>query len=290
MKILITGEGSYIGTSFEKYMVGYKGYEVDTICVKTDKWKEKDFSGYDTVFHVAGIAHSDNGKISEERKVLYYAVNTDLAEAVAIKAKNDGVEQFVFLSSMSIFGESLPMNKSKNIIATTKPNPINAYGNSKLKAEDKLEKIKKEKYKIAIVRPPMVYGYGCKGNYPTLSKFAKKLPIFPLVNNNRSMIYIENLCEFIRLLIVNRESGVFMPQNKEYVSTSDMVKMIAQINNHKLILTRIFNPVLRLFSPIIGVINKVFGNLTYDMSVSKYKTDYYVCGYKESIKRTERGK
>ena len=101
-KILITGANSYIGTSFEKWVSRYPDkYSVDTIDMEDNNWKEKSFKGYDVVFHVAGIAH-----IKETRKnaELYYKVNRDLAFNVAQKAKNDGIKQFVFLSSMSVYG------------------------------------------------------------------------------------------------------------------------------------------------------------------------------------------
>lgn len=134
-KILITGSNSYIGMSFESYMTQFDGYEIDTIDMIDGAWKNQDFSKYDTVFHVAGIAHSDSGKISEERAKLYYSVNCDLAEETAIKAKVDGVKQFIYMSSIIIFGSSAPMGKSKIIDRNTIPAPENAYGDSKLQAE-----------------------------------------------------------------------------------------------------------------------------------------------------------
>ncbi len=288
MKILVMGKDSYIGTSFERHMANFDGFKIDTIDTTDALWKEVDFSKYDSVFHVAGIAHSDNGKVSEERKKLYYDVNTDLAEEVAIKAKSEGVSQFVYLSSMSVFGESGLMGKEKLIDDNTMPLPSNVYGDSKLKAERKLKVLKDDAFKVVIVRPPMVYGKNSKGNYPTLSRYAKKLPFFPNVDNSRSMIYIENLCEFIRLVIVNKDSGIFMPQNNDYVKTSELVKLIAQINGNKIRLTRFFNPFLKIFAPVMNVINKVFGNLTYDKNVSKYRQNYCVCDFEESIKRTEK--
>ncbi len=287
MKILITGANSYIGTSFEKYVSTFENMDIATIDTNGDAWKKKDFSKYDSILHVAGIAHSDNGRITDERKRLYYAVNTDLAVKVAQKAKNDGVSQFVFVSSMSIFGESGRIGKHKKITAKTNPTPINAYGDSKLQAEKKLLPLSDDNFIVAITRPPMVYGKNCKGNYIALSKCAKKSPLFPNIDNMRSMIYIENLCEFIRLLIVNKESGIFMPQNNEYINTSQLVSSIAKTNGHKIVMTKIFNPLLKLFSPVVGVINKVFGNLAYDMEISKYKEIYCVCSFEESIKRTE---
>ena len=85
-KILITGAGSYIGTSFEKYMKQWPGkYQVDTVDMIGDGWMKYDFSGYDTVYHVAGIAHSDNSKISKKKAKLYYEVNTKLTIRTATR-------------------------------------------------------------------------------------------------------------------------------------------------------------------------------------------------------------
>lgn len=287
-KILITGANSYIGMSFENYMKQWKEeYIIDTVDMIDGSWREKDLSGYDVVFHVAGIAHSDNGKISEEKAKLYYKVNSELPEEVAIKAKADSVKQFIYMSSMIVYGESAPIGKSKIITKDTMPAPANAYGDSKLQAEYKLNPLGSEKFKIIILRPPMIYGKGSKGNYPVLSKYAKKLPIFPDIENQRSMLYIENLCEFIRLMIINEESGTYMPQNAEYTKTSEMVKVIGEVSGKKIIMVKCLNPILRLCAPLVSIINKVFGNLSYDMKLSEYKEVYHSISFEETIQRTE---
>ncbi|MBE5817407.1 MAG: NAD-dependent epimerase/dehydratase family protein, partial [Clostridiales bacterium] len=185
-KILITGANSYIGTSFEKYInENYSDkYTVDTVDMIDGTWREKDFSSYDSVFHVAGIAHQ---KETKENAPLYYKVNRDLVIEAAKKAKNDGVKQFVFLSSMSVYGMETGV-----ITEDTLPSPKSNYGKSKLQAEEELDKIQSEGFVIAKIRPPMVYGEGCKGNYQTLIKIARKLPFFPDYENQRSMIHIDN--------------------------------------------------------------------------------------------------
>lgn len=280
-KVLITGINSYIGNSFEEYISKFDDITVDKISLKTDVWKDVDFSKYDTILHVAGIAHSDGGKISKEKAKLYYDINTKLALEVASSCKG----QFIYLSSSIVFGESSKIGKSKIITKDTVPTPINAYGDSKLQAENKL--LEMENLKLCIIRPPMVYGKNSKGNYPRLSKLARKTPIFPNVSNKRSMIYIENLCEFIRLVIKNDEQGIFMPQNREYVSTSKLVETIASVHGKKLKLTKLFNIPLSILGLFSGSINKVFGNLVYDTNVSKYKENYQIIDFENSIKRTE---
>jgi len=279
-KILITGANSYIGTSVEKWLLKEPDkYQVDTVDMKSDSWKEKDFSGYDVVFHVAGIAHV---KETKDMKDLYFKVNRDLAYSTAKKAKNGGVKQFIFLSSMSVYGL-----ESGVIDYSTPLKPNSFYGKSKLQAEEKISTLMDDSFKIAILRPPMVYGKGCKGNYPKLAALALRVPFFPDIDNKRSMLYIDNLSEFIKHLIDDRADGLFFPQNKEYVKTSDMVKLIAETNGKKIAMNNLFNPLLKLLASKIGTVNKVFGTLVYDKDMSEYKSDYRVNSLRESIKKTE---
>lgn len=280
-KILITGANSYIGTSFENYIKQYDSYTVDTIDMIDGTWREYDFSDYDTVFHVAGIAHSDTGKASDEIKAKYYAVNTDLTVETAKKAKAEGVGQFIFMSSAIVFG-----SKNSYITKDTLPNPDNFYGDSKLKADEGIHELQDDGFNVVSIRPPMIYGKGSKGNYPKLAKLAKLTPVFPDYPNKRSMLYIENLCEFLRLIIDNNESGIFYPQNKEYVKTFDMVKTVAKVHGKKLHGIKIFNPVIRILKGI-SIVNKVFGDLYYEKSMSVYKEDYCKVSFKESINLTE---
>lgn len=287
-KILITGAGSYIGTSVENYLRKWSDkYQVDTIDMVDGSWREKDFSGYDTVYHVAGIAHADTGHISEERKAFYYKINTDLTVETAKKAKADGVKQFIFMSSAIVYGDSAPIGKRKVINAGTKTHPVNYYGDSKVQAEKGILLLEEDLFKIVILRPPMIYGKGSKGNYPVLAKIAQKVPIFPYVDNQRSILYIENLCEFVRLMIENEESGIFHPQNDEYINTCELVKMIAAVHEKKVVVIYGFGWVLKILSHFTGLVNKAFGSLSYDKKISEYKENYRICELKESIKRTE---
>lgn len=288
-RILITGANSYIGTSFENYIKeNYPNdYMVDTIDMIDGTWREKDFSGYDSVFHVAGIAHSDNGKISAEKEKLYYAVNTDLTIETAKKAKADGVGQFIFMSSAIVYGDSAPIGKAKIITKDTPVSPANCYGDSKVQAENGIRPLNDDDFKVVVLRPPMIYGKGSKGNYPTLAKMARKMPIFPYVKNQRSMLYIENLCEFVRLMIENEEQGTFWPQNAEYSNTSELVRMIAEANGKRVRLIKGFTWALRIMSHATGLVNKAFGSLSYDMELSVYTPIYHKVSLKESLERTE---
>lgn len=265
-KILITGKNSYIGNSFEKWLAKYPNdYSVEQLDMHGDKWKEYNFSQYDVVFHVAGIAHVSSNP-SKDEEALYYRVNTDLAIETAKKAKSEGVSQFIFMSSIIVYGD---VKETKGrITKDTVPKPKNAYGDSKLQAEKGLNKLRDENFKVVILRPPMIYGPGSKGNFPKLVKFAKITPIFPNIKNKRSMLYIENLCSFIQMTIDEKKDGTFFPQNKEYVCTSEMVKEISEQSGKKLWLTKIFNPLVYLFKPTV-LYSKVFGDLYYDMKMRK---------------------
>lgn len=288
-KILITGANSYIGTSFENYIKDNfsNDYVVDTVDMVDCSWRQKDFSEYDSVFHVAGIAHSDNGKIDEEKAKLYYAVNTDLTVETAKKAKTDGVKQFIFMSSAIVYGESAPIGKTKVITKDTPVSPANCYGDSKVQAENGITALNDKTFNVVVLRPPMIYGKGSKGNYPLLAKIALKAPVFPRANNERSMLYIENLCEFVRLMIENEECGTFWPQNAEYSNTSELVKMICEAHGKKIMLVRGCGWILKIVSHLTGIVNKAFGSLSYDQRISEYKENYRICSLGESIKRTE---
>ncbi len=289
-RILITGANSFIGTSFENFIrINYPDkYLIDTIDLEDKSWKDNDFSIYDTVFHVAGIAHSDNGRISAETEKTYYSVNTYLAIETAQKAKSEGVSQFIFMSSAIVYGESSAIGKSKIITAETPVSPVNSYGDSKLQAEIGLRKLNDECFKVVVLRPPMIYGKGCKGNYLTLVKIAKILPFFPYVENVRSMLYIDNLSEFVRLMIDNQEEGIFHPQNQCYSNTSELVQIIAKTYGKKLRLVKGFTWALKILGHISGIVNKAFGSLAYDMKISEYKYPYRIVpDLTDSIKLTE---
>ncbi|MBZ4663244.1 MAG: NAD-dependent epimerase [Caloramator sp.] len=284
-KILITGANSYIGTSFEKWVSQWPDkYIVDTLDMKNQKWKEYDFSKYDVIFHVAGIAHISTDPKMEE---LYYKVNRDLTIETAKKAKAEGVKQFIFMSSIIVYGDSSHINHKRVIDKNTVPTPSNFYGRSKLQAEEGILPLQDDNFNVVVIRPPMIFGKGSKGNYPKLSKVARKLPMFPDIKNERSMLHIDNLCEFIRLMIDNNEKGIFYPQNKEYVGTSQLVKLIAEAHGKKVMLTKAFNPLLKLMGKKVRIINKVFGNLVYEKSMSEYKVEYRIRDLKEAVKITE---
>ena len=280
-KILITGANSYIGTSVENWLLSQENYEVVTLDVKDTDWKKFDFSPFDSVFHVAGIAHFSK---DESKKDLYYQVNTDLTAEVAKKAKNAGVAQFIFMSSIIIYGDS---SSAKRIIGKdTVPTPSDFYGDSKWQAEKRISPLESDNFKVVIVRPPMIFGKGSKGNYPKLARLAKKTPFFPDFPNQRSMLHIDNLCAFIQGVIDHESNGIFYPQNKEYVNTSELVSEIANFHGRKIFRSKILNPIIQLFFGF-DTVKKVFGNLVYEKEISQYDFEYQVRDFAESVRLTE---
>lgn len=297
-KVLITGAGSYIGETFKSYAEEkYEGnFEIDSLDMLDPAWKEKDFSKYDIIYHVAGIAHADVGNVSEEVKQKYYAVNTDLTIEVARKAKEEGVKEFVFMSSMIVYGESAPYGKMKLIDKNTVPNPANFYGDSKLQADVGVRELADNNFKVIVLRPPMIYGKGSKGNYPILAKLAKKMPVFPEVSNQRSMLHIDNLCEFLCQIMLIKvfkyTSVVLVPQNGEWTKTSEMVGEIAKVSGKKIRNMKIFAPAVWIGGKVPGkigeLVNKAFGNNAYSQEMSVYGgIDYRVVDLRTSIERTE---
>ncbi|AUT06286.1 UDP-glucose 4-epimerase [Streptococcus parauberis] len=279
-KILITGANSYIGQSLENWLDKSQGdYQVDTLDMINPAWKEYDFSPYDSIFHVAAIVHKNEKNLNQD---LYDKVNRDLPIDIANLAKQAGVKQFIFLSSMSVYG-----NEEENITINTATKPSTYYGKSKLAAENGLKKLADDSFNLLILRPPMVYGPNATGNYTRLSKLSKLTVAFPKINNNRSMIFIDNLMEFIKQAIDRELSGLSFPQNKEYVTTSTLVKTIRQANGKKTLLTSIFNPILNQLTGI-GQFNKLFGNLVYDQGLSQEAFDYNVVNFEESIRKSEK--
>ncbi|MFY9423154.1 MAG: NAD-dependent epimerase/dehydratase family protein [Bacillota bacterium] len=282
-RVLITGKDSYIGDSVAQWLAKYPDrYATNAIDMRDDSWREHDYSQYDGVLHVAAIAHDRSRRATED---LYYRVNRDLATATAEKAKTEGVRQFIFMSSILVYGSR---GFSQVINEDTPPNPGSVYGESKLQAEEGIRRLESDRFRVVIVRSPMVYGLGCKGNYSRLAKLARLLPVFPDFDNQRSMIHIDNLCEFIKLMIDNDESGLFFPQNREYVKTSEMVRLIAEAAGRNIRLIRAFNPVIQVLGPRVPVLGKVFGSLVYEMGMSEYIQDYRIRSLRESILRTEK--
>ena len=277
-KILITGSGSYIGESFKEYLKQYgEEYSTDTLDMQREDWREHDFSGYDVVYHVAGIAHR---KETSENAHLYYEVNRDLALEVARKAKSEGVSQLIFLSSMSVYGIE------RGVITPDTPlAPKSNYGRSKMEAEEGMAELASEDFAICTLRPPMVYGKGCKGNFVSVVSLVRKLPFFPRVENRRSMIYIDNLSSFVKMAIDRELSGLYFPQNREYMNTSQMAMGIAEGLGKKCRLSRLLGFGVKLLMPFVSMAKKGFGTLIYENTES-LDFEYIVISAEDGVKKS----
>ena len=319
-RILITGANSFVGTNVERWLMRQPDcYQVDTVDTMNDAWKQADFSRYDVVFHVAGIAHVDP---KQEMAPLYYKVNRDLAIEVATCARDKGVKQFIYMSSGIVYKVSKSL-KGDVRTPDTIPNPNDFYGDSKLQAERGVvnvnlnadvnpnlngnlnadvnlnfnpnlnlnlngnDNLNGDGMKVCILRPPMIYGPGSKGNFLRLGWLATKTPVFPEWHNKRSMLYIDNLAEFVRQIIDREMSGTFFPQNAEQVDTVEIVRYFAKKYHHRIWISRIFNPLVWLASFFLPQVPKMFADCYYVPEMSKYEFDYQIVSFEDSLKRLE---
>lgn len=257
-RVLVIGANSYIGKKFYEYVKREKNNEIyiDMVSASDGGWRKVDFSSYDSVLHLAAIVHK---KEKKDMKELYYQVNYRMAVEVAKKAKENKVGHFIFMSTAAVFG-----NESVCISKDTIPNPVTLYGKSKLAAEKDIIKLNNIEFRIAIVRPPMVYGEGCKGNYARLEKLAKYTPIFPDYHNKRSVIKIDNLNDFLYKVIIGENYGYFYPQDNEYMDTCREVVRLGNKLGKKVILVKIPIFIIKSLSYLLPPFRKMFGDCYYD--------------------------
>jgi UDP-glucose 4-epimerase len=286
MNILITGKNSYIGNNFERILSYNKlNYQITTLDMRNDDWKLKSFSHYDVILHVAGLVH-----VKVKNKEDYFKVNTMLTYEVAKKAKLEGVSQFVFLSTMAVFGFNSGIINSK-----TRINPKTYYAKSKYEAEKLIESLSSDNFCVSVIRPPITYGKNCSGNYLKFSQFVKKTPIYPRIKSERSMIFVDNLIYFIKYIIDNCIPGIFHPQNKEYVNMNQLVSDICLHANRNIKFISFLNPIVKLFTIISSRAQKIFCDLKYDYELiggpnstrfqDLYSTTFI--DYEKSIELTE---
>ncbi len=285
-KILITGAGSYVGENVRRYILSTSSdFQIDTVDTMNDVWRKADFSQYDVVFHVAGIAHVDP---KPSMAPLYYKVNRDLTIEVARTAQEARVKQFIFMSSEIVYHCSKSL-KPHVITPDTKPDPNDFYGDSKLQAEEGLRNLNLDgnRMKVCILRPPMIYGPGCKGNFLRLGWLATKTPFFPCWHNQRSMLYIDNLGEFVKQLVLREMEGTFYPQNRELSDTVEIVRFFARKYNHRIWISRVFNPFVVVGSWFLPQIPKMFADSYYEPRMTEYDFDYQVVSLEESMQKLE---
>lgn len=262
--ILITGKNGYVGNRLNNYLQA-QGHVVDQINVRGNQWKALDFSKYNVVIHLAAIVHNNNPNAT---MVDYMNVNYHLTKELAEKAKTEGVNQFIFFSTMSVFGLDGEVGKEVIINNNTLTKPTTSYGISKLRAEEMLHEIQSNAFKVAVLRPPMIYGESAPGNFSKLIKLSNILPLYPRIDNQRSSIYIENLEVYINELIENKGSGILHPQNNDYLNTNHAIFKMRELQNKKSMSIKLPNSLLKLFGKV-SIFNKLYGNLVYSKDIDE---------------------
>lgn len=283
-RVLITGAGSYVGTHVMQWLQKDPDkFYVEAVDTFGDNWKKADYMKFDVVYHVAGIAEVNGKKGMED---LYYKVNTDLTIEIAKHAKAAGVKQFIFMSSMIVYKETQSL--APNVVTPdTKPAPNAVYGDSKLKAEIGLHGLESPTFKVCILRPPMIYGPNSKSNLLRLGALGTKLPVFPSFQNKRSMLYIDNLSEFVKQIISRELSGMFYPQNREFGSTVEIVRFFAKKYNHKIWITSLLNPFVTIGAWFLPPLPKMFADSYYVPELSKYDFEYQIVSFEDSLRQLE---
>ena len=281
--VLITGGSGFIAAAALRRLRELPGVRAQAASVRGGRWKDLDLSRYDCIVHTAGVAHvSPDPSLADA----YRTVNFELTRDLAQKAKADGCSHFIFLSSMIVFGQAARAGERRLISPDTPPAPVNAYGQSKLDAENALHALEGDGFRAAILRPPMVYGRGCKGNYNALRSLARKLPIFPEYENRRSMLYVENLAELIAQIALSGASGTFHPSDGQPRSVSEIVRQICLCHGKTMRFSRILAPLVTLAGGR-GVVRRAFGDMAYDASMPDFPGDYRRFSFEEGVRRTE---
>lgn len=280
-ELLLTGASGFIGSNVRTQMPD--SIRVTPLSVRNDDWRNVDFSKFDAVLHAAGIAHVLDGNVMDET---YHEVNCVRTLEIAEKAKKAGVGLFVFLSSIIVFGAPTPAGAHAPITPQTAPNPENAYGKSKLDAENGLRAMEADSFRVAILRLPMVYGKGCKGNYTRLASLARKCPLFPAFDNRRSMLYIENLTSLIAKIVFDCPSGTYHPRDGVSRSTGEIARAICAAHGKKCVQTRLLAPAVRLMGKG-GIVRRAFGDQEYASDMPDYPENYRAFDFESAIRKTE---
>jgi nucleoside-diphosphate-sugar epimerase len=254
MKILIIGKNSFIGNNIIEHS-RYK--DIDQISLLDTKPSDIDFTGINIVIHLAAIVHQSK-KIPESE---YFKINRDLCLDVAVNAKKAGVKQFIFLSTVKVYGEC--KSESEPLTEDFVCVPNDSYGKSKLEAENGLRKLEDENFSVSIIRTALVYGIGVKANMLSILKLVDKVPFLPFnnINNRRSFTYIENLVAYIDCIIEKKASGIFLAKDNESLSTTTLVKLISKQLGKKVILFKmpyIFLKICRFIMP--NIIDRLYGS------------------------------
>jgi UDP-glucose 4-epimerase len=230
-----------------------------------------DFSKYDVIIHLVAIVHQSE-QIQEDE---YFKINRDLCLNVAQRAKNAGVKQFIFLSTVKVYGEYNPVSGPWNEDSVC--NPDDSYGKSKYEAEIELHKMETSDFIVSIIRTPLVYGVGVKANMLSILKLVDMFPFLPLakVNNKRSFTSAENLVAFIDRIIEIRASGIFIAMDEKPLSTTELVRMISKFLNKKVWLFKMPDFLVRMGKAMIPkIFDRLYGSFEMDNSKTLMLLDF----------------
>lgn len=274
-RVLVIGKNGFIGSTLLQWL-GQNGCEVFGISGRKEEWKDFDMTGIDSVIYASGLAHVREKK---GRKDLFFRINSELASASALAAKSSGVCQYIYISSMNVYG-----SVGKRIGTGTPVKPDSLYGKSKRQGELNILKLKDENFHPVIIRPPLVCGYGCKGSILSLAKASKYIKFFPDYPNNRSMVDIINLCKLILDIINENSSGIYHPQNKEQISTCRLISLMAESRGKKVYPVYFLNPLIEILIPKFRIIRRIFGDDCYELQMSDYHNfSYCIRSCEESL-------
>ena len=259
-RILITGKDSFVGSNIRKYSVFR---DIEEISLLDNKPEDINFEKYNIIIHLVAIVHQKK-TIPENQ---YFIINRDLCLKVAELAKNAGIKQFIFLSTVKVYGKfisgSEPWNEKSLCI------PEDAYGKSKYEAELALKKLADENFTVSIIRTPLVYGEYVRANMLSILKLINRTHILPFkdVENRRNFTGAENLVSFIDRIIEKRASGVFIAMDEKAISTSKLVKMISENLDKKIVLFKIPDFIIKIGMNVFpSIFDRLYGSFEMDNS------------------------
>lgn len=291
MNILITGASGFVGSSllehikFANITATSRTKQVNSENVHWEQLSLKDLiksellitNKYETVIHLAAKAHALKEHVSLAE---YREVNRDQTIALAERLAGNGMKRFVFISSIGVNGSHTPIGSP--FTENTKEHPHSDYAISKFEAENELKKLAKNmNFELVIIRSPLVYGQNAPGNFKNLlNLILKGLPLpFGLVNNSRSFVSVNNLCDFIALVTIHSKAAneLFLISDNENTSTKKLIKTIWQARNIKSFLIPIPIFIFRLLFKAISresMSIQLFDNLEVDNSKAKNLLDW----------------
>jgi UDP-glucose 4-epimerase len=259
--ILVTGASGFVGTAFLKRYAN--AFNIKPVCLIQTKVEELDFTGVDAVLHLAALVHQMKPVPNSE----YFRINTELTQKVAERARQCGVKHFVFYSTVKVFGvDGLLWDHKTVFTPESECHPSDAYGQSKLAAEAILQKLNTPDFQVAVVRPPLIYGEGVKGNLEALMKLINLSPVLPLgyFRNRRTMVALTNLLAETAEILQTGATGVFIPTDENPISTGELVQELARAMGKKVLLLPVPQLLVRLFArvkPAFAV--RLFGSLQF---------------------------